>query len=71
MRTEFISKRKIKLLEESIGFLSNYMPPHDVKVFHTVGENLEDIDLENTVLLNRLGQVNLERESLIAKLLSD
>lgn len=70
MVKQYISKQKIKVLEDSIGFLSNYKTP-DSQVSHIVGENLNDIDLENTILLNRLGQINLERENLIKELLKD
>ena len=65
MDTKYISKKRAKLLEENISFLSNYETPEDE--IHIVGNSLEKKDEELTNALLELGKINIRRKELINK----
>lgn len=67
MKTLFLSKAKIKELESSIGWLSNYIGPNDGET-HIVGESLDGNEEKNTELLKTLGEINKERAYIIKRL---
>lgn len=66
-RTQFIGQEKLANLQNSINFLSEYMPDkfanHIVNVDHT-----DTILLRKTQLLYQLGEVNKLRSQLIQEL---
>ena len=63
---QFISHKKAKLLEDSIGFLSNYSGPDDNEI-HVVGNSLkeEDRNIQMTELLLELGKINKRRKEIL------
>lgn len=65
----FISLERAKQLEESIGFLSSYVPVEGE--IHHIGPNIDEIDEENTKLLLELGKLNKRRVEIIAALTMD
>ena len=68
MERGFISRSRLRELETSIGWVSNYKPNPEVNA--VVGESLAPED-ENTVLtqkLKLLGEINQVRETLIKEL---
>lgn len=62
---KYITLQRLKALEESVSFLSNYIPDKNFTEVVGSGINNEDIDCPATGLLKRLGEINLERASLI------
>ena len=64
---KYISIPRLRILQENIGFIDNYLPNDDE--VHHVGDDLETIDVENTNLLYELGQLNRRRNEIIDKLM--
>lgn len=59
---------KMRKLQETIGFLDSYKPVKGEK--HVIKQDNSDITDEGmTILLNKLGQINQEREFIINKLM--
>lgn len=72
MKTQFISLKRLQLLENSVEFISSYRhSPEFKKVEHVVGASTkpEDRDDKATTLLQELGQLNLRREEIIKQLM--
>lgn len=69
METKFLPIEKIRLLEEVIGWLSEYKNDLPDEETHVVGESLEEVDFELTVLLRELGELNIRRQQIIDQLM--
>lgn len=71
--SKFISSKKLKILQEAIAFLDTYKTP--VREQHLITTEPVDgtstIDVNKTKLLNRLGELNTEREKVIESLLEN
>lgn len=67
MERKHIPLEKITILEDAIGWLSDYKTPNEAKV----ARNKFELDVENTLLLDEIGRLNLRREKLIKKLLEN
>jgi len=65
---QFLTKEKAAHLEELIGFLSNYMGPENGEE-HQIGTSVkeEDVDVDLTETLKKLGDINKQRQELISK----
>ena len=65
METKFIEEQKIKSLQDSIGFLDNYLPKEGEK--HIVGDSTDEekCNMVKTQLLLQLGEINKFRDYLI------
>ena len=71
MEKKFLSIDKIKKLEELIAWLSDYSyDGSDGEEEHFVGESLDQIDIDKTILLRQLGELNAKRKVLIEKILN-
>lgn len=62
----YATREKLKALESSIGFLSNYRNPED-EIVH-IGSSINNIDVPDTKHLYELGEINARREELISML---
>lgn len=62
---KYLPLKKLKLLEEGFGWLSNYLPCEDE--IHQVGENVDEKDIINTELLIELGKLNKRRIEILEK----
>lgn len=69
MKTKFLPLKKIRLLEEAIGWLSSYKNNLPDEETHVVGESLEEVDLKSTLLLRELGELNIRRQQIIDQLM--
>lgn len=67
MERKHIPLEKISILEESIGWLSDYKTPNEAKV----ARNKFELDVDNTRILDEIGRLNLKRERLINELLEN
>ena len=56
---KFITIERIKTLEESIRWLSNYKTPKGE--IHQIGPNINVEDVTKTKLLRELGEINIRR----------
>ena len=63
---KYLTKEQIITLQESVGFLDNYITP-DNEVHH-VGPNVNTEDMKETLLLRELGEINLRRIQIIKQL---
>lgn len=70
MASKFISVKKLNILQEAIAFLDNYKTPtEDHFVTTEPVDGTASVDGHKTKLLARLGEINVEREEIITKLL--
>lgn len=69
MKKQFISKKKIKELQEGLNWLENITPVNEVEFMVCQNENGDNVDIEFTQFLQELAVLNLRRQKLI-KLLS-
>lgn len=65
----YITIERIKILQDSINFLDNYITPDNE--IHYIGPNINTEDVNNTDLLRELGNINKRRKEIIKKLTSD
>ena len=63
---KFLSLEKLLKLEETLGYLSTYLPVPDEK--HVIGESVTNIDVELTKLFKELGEINSRRFDIIKKI---
>ena len=68
MNKKYIPIERLRRLHESINFLDNYKPTEGE--IHHIGNNINDIDVKNTKLLQELGELNIRKEKIINSLLS-
>lgn len=66
---KYISKERIKLVHESLGFLYTY--EGESEEIHHVGPNIDVITQPDTDLLHELGEINRRRKDIISKLLDE
>ena len=71
MASKFISVKKLNFLQEAIRFLDNYKTPVDEEHLITTEpiNGTASVDGHKSKLLARLGEINIEREEIITKLL--
>jgi uncharacterized membrane protein YjdF len=68
MEKKFLNIDKIRKLEELIAWLYSY--ESDGEEEHFVGESPDQIDIDKTILLKQLGELNAKRKVLIQKILN-
>jgi hypothetical protein len=73
MASKFISVKKLNFLQEAIAFLDNYKTPVGEEHLITTEpiDGTASVDGHKTKLLARLGEINIEREEIITKLLEN
>jgi len=63
----YISLGKIEKLQDSVGFLNTYKPVEGQE--HFVADSVDDVvDIEMTIALRKLGEINKQRDELIYKI---
>lgn len=68
MDKAYITLERVKILQDSIGFLNDYKKP-EIQTHH-IGPNINTEDVRATRLLRELGEINSRREQIIKQLMS-
>lgn len=69
MKKAFLPIKKVIVLHEIMSFLDTYMPIEGE--VHHIGSDLDSVDVENTKLLNELGELNKRRKEVIELLMKN
>lgn len=63
MTKKYLTLSKVAELHQTISFLDSYTPV--VGETHHIGNDINTVDVENTKLLNELGEINVRRKQII------
>lgn len=71
MPLQYLTIEKVQRLEQSTGWLSNYIGSEDPdSMHHHIGPELGDVDWKRTLLLARLADLNKQRALVLDELMS-
>ncbi len=65
MEKRFMSLKRVLILEESISFLSEYVPVEGE--VHHIGDSIDQRDEKLSLLLEELGQLHLREKEILQK----